>query len=288
LICGGVRDVRVDTWAVTTTHEFLLRVASGALSKAVDAGVITRSELDQWFAEQAGARLPPLLLVVLYNGAGEWSAPIETRELITLPEHSPLWPWQPQVRYYLLNMRTFPEEDLARRTSLAALLFRLEKRHSRKELAALFREVVAWFREHEGYERLRMLFNELVREAFAGAGAEVPQDEDMMQMMTTNLSRMGAYWKRKWKTVGRAEGHAQGRTEGKAEGKAEALVDLLRERFGAVTPSVCKKIFGAKPAAVERWFKRAVAAPDVTSVFGRSRSEKRRRDNQCPAAGGGA
>ena len=47
MICGGVRDVRVDTWAVTTTHEFLLRVASGALSKAVDDGVATRLESDR-------------------------------------------------------------------------------------------------------------------------------------------------------------------------------------------------------------------------------------------------
>jgi ubiquinone/menaquinone biosynthesis C-methylase UbiE len=50
---SGLRDIRIDTWGITTTHEFLLRVASGALSKAVDEGVITRFELDRWLAEQA-------------------------------------------------------------------------------------------------------------------------------------------------------------------------------------------------------------------------------------------
>jgi len=32
----------------------------------------------------AGARLPPLLLLVLYNGARRWDAPTKTGELIAL------------------------------------------------------------------------------------------------------------------------------------------------------------------------------------------------------------
>jgi len=224
---------------------------------------------------QAGARLPPLLLVVLYNGARNWTAPIETRELITLPASSPLWPWQPQVRYYLLNMGAFPEENLARRAGLAALLFRLEQLHSPEGLAGLLTEVMSWFREHEEHEKLQELFIELVREAFADLGAEMPQTEGTLQMMKTNLSTLGKYWKQQWKaellSEGHAEGRAEGHAEGKAEGKAEALVDLLTERFGTVSPSLCKKIHRARLGTVERWFKRAVAAPDVSSVFGRSR-----------------
>jgi hypothetical protein len=51
----------------------------------------------------AGARLPPLLLLVLYNGVRRWDAPTSTRELIALSPDSALWPWQPQTRYYLLG-----------------------------------------------------------------------------------------------------------------------------------------------------------------------------------------
>jgi flagellar biosynthesis/type III secretory pathway protein FliH len=70
-------------------------------------------------------------------------------------------------------------------------------------------------------------------------------------------------WKQQWL----AEGEAKGKTEGKAEGKAEALVCLLAERFGAVAPSCRKRIRGAKLATLERWFKRAIVAPDLRSVF---------------------
>ena len=50
---------------------------------------------------KAGARLPPLLLLVLYNGKRRWKAATDIRELIALAPDSPLWPWQPRVRYYL-------------------------------------------------------------------------------------------------------------------------------------------------------------------------------------------
>ena len=70
-------------------------------------------------------------------------------------------------------------------------------------------------------------------------------------------------WEKQWL----AEGKVEGKVEGKAEGKAEALITLLAERFGTVAPSWQKRIRGAKLATLERWFKRAIAAPDLPSVF---------------------
>jgi Domain of unknown function (DUF4351) len=59
----------------------------------------------------------------------------------------------------------------------------------------------------------------------------------------------------------------KGKAEGKAEAKAEALIRLLAKRFGAVAPSREKQIRGARVATLERWFERAIDAPDLTSVF---------------------
>jgi hypothetical protein len=81
--------------------------------------------------------------------------------------------------------------------------------------------------------------------------------------MKTNLEKPGTVWKRQWL--------AEGRAEGKAEGKGEALVWLLAERFGTVRPSLRKRIRGANPATLECWFKRAIAAPDLPSVFAEPR-----------------
>jgi hypothetical protein len=223
---------------------------------------------------KAGARLPPLLLLVLYNGVRPWDAPTETGKLIGLSPDSALWPWQPQSRYYLLDIGAFPKEALARRSGLAALLFRLEQDHSPEEIEDLVGEVIGWFRQHEDFEPLRGLFAELVREALAGFGVKVPVSEDLLEMKT-NLSTLGETWKQQWLAEGRveglargkAEGKAEGKVEGKAEGKAEALLCLLVERFGAVAPPWRKRIRGAKLATLDRWFKRAIVARDVCSVF---------------------
>jgi hypothetical protein len=219
---------------------------------------------------KAGARLPPLLLLVLYNGARPWNAPTQTGELIALSPDSALWPWQPQSRYYLLDIGAFPKDKLARRSSLAALLFRLEQGHLPEELEELVPEVIGWFRRHEGYGRLRELFVELVRTAVAELGVKVSISEEWeeeWQDMRSNLLRLGETWKRQYLAEGKAEGLAEGEAKGEAKGKAEALLCLLVERFGAVAPPWRKRIRGAKLATLDRWFKRAIVARDVSSVF---------------------
>ncbi|MBS0418157.1 MAG: Rpn family recombination-promoting nuclease/putative transposase [Proteobacteria bacterium] len=219
---------------------------------------------------QTGARLPPLLLLVLYNGERRWRAATRTSELIALSPDSTLWLWQPEVRYCLLDMGAFPKDELARRSSLVALLFRLEQRHSPGELKELLDEVIGWFRQHTGCERLQGVFMELIREAFADRGVRLSGGGNLLEvksMLATQLAAWKAQWFAEGKAEGNAKGRAAGRAEGRAEGKAEALISLLAGRFGAVNPSQQKRIRAAKLATLERWFKRAIVAPDLRSVF---------------------
>ena len=164
-------------------------------------------------------------------------------------------------------MGAFPKDELARRSSLVALLFRLEQRHSLERLRDLLDEggapsLAGWFRKHEGYERLRRLFAELIREALARhrvslSGSGILLEVKSMLTIDIELS------KKEWL----AEGKAEGLVEGVAKGKAEALISLLAGRFGAVAPSSQKRIRAAKLVTLERWFKRAIVAPDLRSVF---------------------
>ena len=216
---------------------------------------------------KAGARLPPLLLLVLYNGAPRWDAVTDIRELIELSPHSALWPWQPQIRYYLIDMGTFSKDALARRGTLVALLFRLEQGHPPEEINDLVGEVTGWFRRHEGYERLRGLFAELVREALAAHGQKVSGDILETTTVKSNFAAHVGAWIQKVHAEGKAEGEAKGEAKGVVKGKADALLCLLSDRFGDVTPSLDKRIRGAKLPTLDRWFKRAIVAPDLHSVF---------------------
>ena len=42
---------------------------------------------------KTGDRLPPVLLLTLYNGEQRWTAPTAVADLIALPPDSPLWPF---------------------------------------------------------------------------------------------------------------------------------------------------------------------------------------------------
>jgi hypothetical protein len=221
---------------------------------------------------RAGGRLPPLLSLVLYNGRRRWKAETATDELIILAPDSALWRWQPHVRYHLLDMGSYPEDELANRSSLVALLFRLEQRHSPDGLRNLLVEVIEWFRQHKGHERLQGLFVELIRKASAVCGARLPGSGNLLEEKSMLADSFKA-WGEQLLAEGKAKGKVEGKVEGKAEGKAEALVWLLEHRFGAVAPSWQKRIHAATLANLKRWFKRAIVAPDLPSVF-----DSRRRD----------
>jgi len=138
-----------------------------------------------------------------------------------------------------------------------ALLFLLQRRHSPEGLEELLDEVIGWFRQHEGYERLRGLFAELIRDALARHRVSLSRFGHLLEMNSMK-NMLSIDWE-----AGKDEWIAKG----KAEGKAEALMSLLAERFGAVAPSWQKRIRGAKLATLDRWFKRAIVAPDLRSVF---------------------
>ena len=215
---------------------------------------------------KTGARLPPVLLLVLYNGEPRWSAPRELSEMIALAPDSDLWPWQPQVRYHLLDMGAFTCADLARRGSLIALLFRLERNPSPEQLERLVGELISWFREREGYDELKRVFTELVRRAIIGLGIELPIPSDLLEMKTM-ISTLGETWKREWF----AEGKAKGIAEGKTKGIAEALVRLLDKKFGPLPSSLQTRIQAADLQSVESWFDRAINAPDLSAIFDQPR-----------------
>jgi hypothetical protein len=142
------------------------------------------------------------------------------------------------------------------------LLFRLEQRHSPEGLNELVGEVIGWFRQHEGHQRLQGLFAELICEAFAKRGVKLSGSRNLLEVKTMLATQLEA-WREQWL----AEGEAKGKAEGLAEGKADALICLLAVKFGAVAPSWQKRIQRAKLATLERWFKRAIVAPDLPSVF---------------------
>jgi len=49
---AGLKELRTEVFSLSTPYEFLARVMAGALSKAVEDGVVPRTEVDEWLEEQ--------------------------------------------------------------------------------------------------------------------------------------------------------------------------------------------------------------------------------------------
>jgi ubiquinone/menaquinone biosynthesis C-methylase UbiE len=51
---AGLKDIKTEVFAVESPHEFFVRAMTGSLSKAVENGIVSLSEVDEWLGEQAG------------------------------------------------------------------------------------------------------------------------------------------------------------------------------------------------------------------------------------------
>ncbi|MBF0132676.1 MAG: Rpn family recombination-promoting nuclease/putative transposase, partial [Magnetococcales bacterium] len=87
----------IDEWMVLRLHVY--------------AGLLYQQLVDERRLKPADG-LPPILPVVLYNGEPRWNAATSLRELIPLPTNSPLWLYQPEIRYHTIDEGRFPEDDL--------------------------------------------------------------------------------------------------------------------------------------------------------------------------------
>jgi hypothetical protein len=214
--------------------------------------------------------LPPVLPVVVYNGDPRWAMPLALRELVGLPEDTPLWRYQPDVRYHVVDEGAFNDDDLAARDTLAALLFRLEASPDPDRVVALADAVLAWFGRHPGFDGLRPLFAELLGGLMGPLAPGVRVPEELLEVRNM-LATRAEDWKRQWLQEGRAEGLTEGRaeglTEGLVKGEAALLLRQLERRFGALPTEVRARVAAADTAALEAWGLRVLDAGSLEDVL---------------------
>ncbi len=215
-------------------------------------------------------KLPPVLPVVLYNGRQRWEKLESVRDLIGLPDGSPLWPWQTDGRYYLIDEGAFAAPDLALREGLPALLFRLEGSPELPEVVAVIDGLLAWFGAHPGFLEARSVFVTLLRALAAPLDPEVRIPEDLLELRNM-LATRGEEWKQQWRQEGRQEGRQQGRQEGRREGlqqgEAALLLRQLERRFGPLPEAVRERVVGADTEILEVWADRVLESGTLAEVL---------------------
>lgn len=217
-------------------------------------------------------RLPPVFPVVLYNGEPRWTVPADLASLIGLQDGAPLWAWQPAMRYQVLDEGAFADADLRRRDTLAALLFRLENLAEPEQVSPLMDAVIAWFRQHDGFDALRPVFATLIERMISAAEGTRPGNRAATELLEAKsmLEDRVAAWKERWAREGLEAGHRLGRQEGILEGHREGaaaiLLRLMERRFGELPAAVKHRVASAGNSELEAWSLRLFDATSMDDV----------------------
>lgn len=140
--------------------------------------------------------------IVLYNGRGRWTAPLNVTGLMESVPGS-LVQYALQLRYVLLEEGRYTEHALAPLHNLVAALCRLENSHEPEDIQHDLVALIDWLRSPAD-DSLRRAFTVWLRRALLLArllGVEIPEVHDLVKMHTMLAERV-VEWTQRWKEEG--------------------------------------------------------------------------------------
>ncbi|HEX2224120.1 MAG TPA: Rpn family recombination-promoting nuclease/putative transposase [Thermoanaerobaculia bacterium] len=177
-------------------------------------------------------KLPPVLLLVLYNGNRPWTAP---RDLDALVEPAPgaLEQSRPRLRYVVVDERRVDPGTLDRVSDLMAILVRIETASSPEELIRLALLLPAVVPEPDLRQAFAVWLSRVMWRSFPSFGAPDLESLEEVSMLEENLI---AWRKRKER-------------EDKAKGMRGILLLQLDQRFGPLSGTVRRNLSAIRSKA---------------------------------------
>ena len=150
---------------------------------------------------------PPVLPVVLYNGAARWKAALDVADLIT-PVGPSLAPYQPSQRYFVLDEQHVRDDDLPGSNLMAAVIA-LEQSRSPADLVRVVDTLRERLRDSDDAE-LRRAFAEwvwrLARRLVPEEGEEPLPVRTTLEDVRMTLEERVAQWPKQWIQEGLEQG----------------------------------------------------------------------------------
>jgi hypothetical protein len=209
-----------------------------------------------------GLLLPPVLLLVFYNGAPPWNATLDLAKLLMAP---------PAQRYALIDQQRLDRAALDANPDLLALLFRIELSLFPEVLTTHMPLLKTWFRDTPQTSLRTSVW------AWWKALLARKTDDALFNLDSAEEYDMSELkpWDRELEEIARQKGFVltekakeEGRAEGQVAALRAALDKLLRVRFGTLPEHTAQRVGGATRAELERWLERTVTAPSLAALFG--------------------
>jgi len=169
---------------------------------------------------KTGQKLPPVLPIVLYNGAQRWkNSPLDIREAIGKAPRG-LDRYLPQLRYLLIDEGYYADRELESIKSLVSALFQLERQQTPEDVCKIITKLIEWLRAPE-QQSLRRAFTVwlgrvLLPDRYPGEAIREFHD---LQEVHAMLSETVKSWPAQWM--------AKGREEGREEALVQAALTML-------------------------------------------------------------
>lgn len=208
--------------------------------------------------------LPAILPIVIYSGAPRWRAPIEVSELLE-PAPAGLEPYQPHMRYLVLDTGTLVEEGGLPAENLAALMFRLEHNLGLEHAQEILQTILRLSRGPKLREVRRVVFlwvRHVLLPRSLPRTIDLPAANDLREisiMLTTHAKD----WSQQW----RQEGWREGREEGRRDGASSLLEQLLSRKFGPLSPEITARLRQADTEQLQTWSLKLLDAKTLDQVF---------------------
>ncbi|MCG5549641.1 Rpn family recombination-promoting nuclease/putative transposase, partial [Halorhodospira halochloris] len=120
--------------------------------------------------------MPPIFPVVIYNGSENWTAQEDIYRMIRPQPPDFLRPYQPRLRYYLVDQSAYSKEELAQRSTPLSGIFEVEQASKDIESMRLaVARLAASIRDHPDKARLDEVITRWLKRHLKRLGPEVEE-----------------------------------------------------------------------------------------------------------------
>jgi len=209
--------------------------------------------------------LPPVFPVLVYNGSRRWTAQPDMYELIHPEPPVFLHRYQPHLRYYVIDIGRYTQDELDQRPTPLSGVFQVENVVGPEQLHHAIERMVALIQSDPNRGRIDKVVTRWLKRHLKRLGAEVNVDpinsvvEDKA-MLAENLEQWIEQERQKW----RQEGWQEGRQEGQ-EGTLRKLITL---KFGELPAWADERLTQASDEQLDVWVARILTADSLEGLLG--------------------
>ena len=191
--------------------------------------------------------LPPIFPIVVYNGSARWTAKPDIYDLVQPEPPVFLRGYQPHLRYYLIDIGRYTEEELAQRPTPLSGVFGIENVVVGPErLNQAVERMVALIQSDPNRGRIDAVVTRWLKRHLKRLGAEVAIDQitslvEDKAMLAENLEH--------WAEQERQKGRQEGEEIGWHKGQRQTAMKLLK--LGVLTDEQIVQVTGLTLAEVK-------------------------------------